>query len=66
MQTELFAEPEVKTSLSQAKASLPDISVLSRNFADNLYDYDGQVTRDGLSFRVELYTRTVLAQFGIH
>lgn len=56
LQNTLFSEPV------RAPADIP---MAAREFADKLYDWDGQLTRDALSFRIELYTREVLAQFGV-
>jgi hypothetical protein len=57
MQVGLFDEPAVKAPF--------DVGLASREFADTLYDIDKEFTREYLAFRVELYTRDLLAQFGI-
>jgi hypothetical protein len=59
-QIEMFAEPEARYPVRA-----PDITVVSREFADRIYDDYGQITRDALQFRIELYTRAALAQFGV-
>jgi hypothetical protein len=59
-QIEMFAEPK-----AQAPVRVPDITVVSREFADMIYDDYGQISRDALQFRIELYTRAALAQFSV-
>jgi hypothetical protein len=58
MQAELFNHKPVERAPF-------DASVASKEFAYTLYDFDGQLTRDALCLRVELYTREILAQVGV-
>jgi|GEM_PF-5826710 hypothetical protein len=58
MQTELFdPKPAVRAPF--------DVSVYASEFAHTLYDLDGQASVENLYFRVELYTRELLAQVGV-